>query len=76
MRIMTKTLGALAIAGALGLGASTPTLAQGVYFEGPGVGLHVGPTWHHRYYRDYDRPYYRPWRGYDYGYRRRWRDWD
>jgi len=40
-----------------GVALATPALAQGVYFDAPGVSVGIGER--HHYYRDYDRPYYR-----------------
>jgi len=81
MLTMTKTIAALGIIGAIAVGTSSPTLAQGVYLEGPGFGVGIGdpgygyryrhynysgPTYYYdRPYR-YERRYYRP---------HRW-DWD
>jgi hypothetical protein len=79
MHVMTKTLAALGVVGATAVSAPSPTLAQGVYFEGPGVEFGVGrPYYRDRYYRSYDGPnayYGRPY--YDRRYYRshRW-DWD
>ncbi len=78
MRMMTKAMVALGFIGAMALGAPTPSLAQGVYFSGPGIGFSVGRPWYgHRYYRHhyYGGPYAyygpRPYRHY-----RHWRRWD
>ena len=68
-----------AVISAVAVGAPTPTLAQGIYLEGPGVGFGIGPSYRHREYRsyDYDRPqvYVRPYRERHYYERRHW-DWD
>jgi len=78
MSTLTRTLIALGFAGALAVGTAAPTLAQGVYFSGPGVSVGIGDGWHgyrHRHvYRDYgyydDGPY---WRGrHAYRYYDRW----
>jgi len=74
MRMLTKTLAALGFVGALAVGTPTVSNAQGVYFEGPGVGFSVGaPYRYHRYYGGpyyrswaYERPYYRHYRHYRY----------
>ena len=67
MRTLTKTMIALGFVGALTLGGASPTLAQGFYFQGPGVEFGIGrPAYRDRYYRYYDaepyayygRPYY------------------
>jgi len=48
---------ALGFVGATAIGAASPSAAQGIYFEGPGVGIGIGrPYYSERYYR-YDRPY-------------------
>lgn len=67
MLTMTKTIAALGVVGAIAVGASTPTLAQGVYFQGPGFSVGVGePRYGHRYrhYDNYGPTYYydRPYR--------------
>ena len=62
-RNLPRTLAALAFVSAMAIGTTAPTMAQGVYFEGPGVEIGVGPRWHHRdYYYDHARPYHRYWR--------------
>jgi hypothetical protein len=78
MRTITTGLLALGFVGAMSLGTTNTTQAQGVYLSGPGVDVRVGdPYWrhHHRYYRHryYDGPYayspgYRSWNGCHYGY--------
>ena len=86
MRMIAKTLLALGFVGSLAVGASSPTLAQGVYLYGPGVGVEFGfgrPAYRERYYRSYegDRHYYSDRYSYSYGrpeyrsYRRGW-NWD
>ena len=60
-RNLPRALAALAFVSAMAIGTAAPTIAQGVYFEGPGVEIGVGP-WHHRHYYDYGRPYHRDWR--------------
>jgi len=78
MSTVTRTLIALGFVGALAVGTAAPTLAQGIYFNGPGVSVGVGDGWHgyrHRpYYRDYgyydDGPYWH--RRHAYRYYDRW----
>jgi len=70
---MSKTLLALGFAGAMAVGTAAPSMAQGVYLEGPGFGVEVGRPWyrHHYYGRyAYERPHYRYWR------HRHYRSWD
>ena len=70
-RNLPRALAALAFVSAMAMGTATPSMAQGVYFEGPGVEIGVGPRWHPRhYYYDYGRPYHRYW------WRQGYRDWD
>jgi hypothetical protein len=81
MHLLTKSMVALGFAGALTMSAPSATMAQGIYFEGPGVGIGIGrPYYRERYYRyyDYDRPYRYYDRSYsdDRRYYRRYRDWD
>jgi hypothetical protein len=63
MRVIGTTLLALGVAGTIGVATTSPTQAQGFYFEGPGVEFGVGrPAYRERYYRsynyyNYDRPY-------------------
>ena len=58
MRMIAKTMVALGFVGAMAVGAASPTLAQGVYFSGPGVEFGIGrPYYGDRYYRYYDGPY-------------------
>jgi hypothetical protein len=74
-RKLPKLLLPLAFVGAMMAGSATPSLAQGLYFGGPGFGVGVGRPWyrHHYYYGGpyaYARPYHRYW-GHRY-----YRDWD
>ncbi len=80
MRMLTKTMAALGFVGALVAGTPTPSMAQGFYFEGPGVAFGIGAP-RYRHYRYYDEPYvyyggpYRSWayeRPYYRQYRYRW----
>jgi hypothetical protein len=61
MRMITRSMVALGLLGTIAGGTTTPVLAQGVYFEGPGVGIGIGrPAYRERYYRgyhDYDGAY-------------------
>ncbi len=59
MRIVTRTVVALGFVGAMAVAGPSPSLAQGVYFQSPGVEFGIGRPW----YRD---RYYRPY-AYDYG---------
>jgi hypothetical protein len=68
-RYVPRTLAALAFVSAMAIGTAAPSMAQGVYFQGPGVEIGVGPRYHRDYYYDYGRPYHRYWR---HGYH----DWD
>ena len=72
---VTRTLVALGFVGAMAVGTAAPTLAQGIYFNGPGVSVGIGDRGYYghrrhyrsdRYYSYYDRddrPYWRH-RGY------------
>src|SRR5262249_48937567 len=51
MRMITTSLAALGFVGAMAVATPSPTLAQGIYFGGPGVEFGIGPRYH-RYYRD------------------------
>jgi hypothetical protein len=77
MGILAKSLTGLGFVAAMALATPSPTFAQGIYFEGPGVEFGIGRPYHRYYhYYNYDRPrvYVRPyWR--DRYYRRGW-DWD
>ena len=67
MRMIAKTMVALGFVGAMAVGAASPTLAQGVYFSGPGVEFGIGrPYYGDRYYRYYDGPYAYSGRSYSY----------
>jgi hypothetical protein len=81
MLTMTRTIAALGFIGAVAVGTSSPSLAQGVYFQGPGIEVGVGNPWYGPRYRHYDYSgptyyYDRPYR-YERRYYRshRW-DWD
>jgi hypothetical protein len=55
-----KPLAALGFIGAMALGTSAPTLAQGVYVGPGGVGIDTGrPTYRERHYRDRSYAYER-----------------
>jgi hypothetical protein len=68
MRMLTTTVAALGIVGAVTVGTPSASVAQGFYVQGPGVSFGVGSRYHryhryHRYYRGgpyayYGRPYY------------------
>jgi len=71
MRMIASTLVALGFVGAIAGGTAAPAAAQGIYFEGPGVGVEVGRPYYrdryYRHYREYDsgprvygRTYYAP----------------
>ena len=68
-RHLPKILGALAFVGTMAVGTAAPTMAQGVYLDGPGVGIDIGPLYHRDYYYDHGPRYHRYWR---HGYS----DWD
>ena len=70
-RTLPKILGALAFVSAMAIGTASPSVAQGVYLDGPGFSVGVGHPWyrHHNYYYGYERPYHRYWR-------HRYYDWD
>jgi hypothetical protein len=52
VQMLTKTMIALGFIGAMAAATATPSLAQGVYFEGPGFGVGVGrPAYRDRDYR-------------------------
>jgi hypothetical protein len=86
MRMIAKTTIALGFAGAMAVAAPSPTLGQGVYFQGPGVEFGIGrPAYRERYYRYDDEPraysgrtyrYYDPPARYERRYHRRGWDWD
>jgi hypothetical protein len=53
--MLTKTMIALGFIGAMAAATATPSLAQGVHFEGRGFGVDVGRPdyrYHHRGFRD------------------------
>ena len=68
-RYVPRTLAALAFVSAMAIGTAAPTMAQGVYFQGPGVEFGVGPRWHRDYYYDHAPRYRHEWRHHYY-------DWD
>lgn len=61
MRMVTQTMAALGFVGTLAVGTAAPSLAQGVYFQGPGIEFGIGRPWYgqryDRYYYDYNGPY-------------------
>lgn len=68
-RNLPKLLGAVAFVGTMAIGSAAPTMAQGIYFQRPGVEIGVGPRWHRDYCYDYGRHHHRYWRHHYY-------DWD
>ena len=59
--MMVRTmLAALGFVGTMAVASPAPTMAQGVYLQGPGVGVEIGrPGYHERYYRDRSYAYER-----------------
>jgi hypothetical protein len=52
MRLITRSVVVLGIIGTMAFASAAPSLAKGVYFEGPSFGLEVGrPPYRERYYR-------------------------
>jgi hypothetical protein len=63
--LLKKCLVALGVVGAMAIATPAPTLAEGVYLQGPGFGVDIGRSGRmgvdigrHRD-RDFDRPLYR-----------------
>lgn len=54
MLTMTKTIAAFGFIGAMAVGTSSPSSAQGVYFQGPGIGIGIGDPYYGPRYRNYD----------------------
>ena len=52
MRSLVRTAVALGFVGAMAIGTTVPVMAQGVYFNGPGVHIGIGHP-HHRHYYNY-----------------------
>jgi hypothetical protein len=69
-RNVLRGLAALAFVGAIGVGTATPTLAQGVYVEGPGFDVGVGRPYYGYYHEPYAYGYHRYYR------HRHYHDWD
>jgi hypothetical protein len=65
MRMLTTTIAALGVAGALSVATSTPSSAQGFYVQGPGVSFGVGTPGYQRYYRNHRYQRYNRYRSYD-----------
>ena len=60
-RMLTKTVAALAIVGAMAIGTAAPSMAQ-VYLDGPGFSVGVGTPYYHRpYYYGYGPYHHRYW---------------
>jgi hypothetical protein len=72
MRTLARTAVALSFIGAMAIGTTVPVMAQGIYFNAPGVHVGIGHPYYHRHYYDYyGHPYYHRhygWRHWDYGY--------
>jgi hypothetical protein len=74
--MLTKTVAALGFVGALAVGTPTASMAQGIYFSGPGVSVGIGGPGYYGYNRYYGGPYrsyaYRPYYGHRYYRHRYW----
>jgi len=58
--VVRTMLAALGFVGTMAVASPAPTMAQGVYLQGPGVGVEIGrPGYHERYYRDRSYAYER-----------------
>jgi hypothetical protein len=58
--VVRTMLVALGFVGAMAVARPAPTMAQGVYLQGPGVGVEIGrPGYRERYYRDRSYAYER-----------------
>jgi hypothetical protein len=53
MRTLARTAVALGFIGAIAIGTTAPVMAQGIYFNAPGIHIGVGHPYHHRYYNYY-----------------------
>ena len=53
MRTLVRTAVALGFIGATAIGTTVPVMAQGVYFNAPGVHIGVGRPYHRHYYDYY-----------------------
>jgi hypothetical protein len=53
MRTLASTVLALGFVGAMAIGTTVPVMAQGVYFNAPGVHVRVGHPYHRHYYDYY-----------------------
>jgi hypothetical protein len=78
--MITTSMAALGLIGALALGVPTTAAAQGFYFDGPGVSFGIGAPWGG--YGYYGAPYSYGYYGHPYGYYHRpywrhhyWRGW-
>jgi hypothetical protein len=50
MRTLARTAVALGFVGAMAIGMTVPVMAQGIYFNAPGVHVGVGRPYHRHYY--------------------------
>jgi hypothetical protein len=75
MRTLGRTAVALGFIGAMAIGTAVPVMAQGIYFNAPGVHVGIGRPYYyyHPYYHRHYYDYYGGWRrhrwDYEYGYR-------
>jgi hypothetical protein len=53
MRTLRRTAVALGFIGAMAIGTTVPVMAQGIYFNAPGVHIDVGRPYHRHYYDYY-----------------------
>ncbi|MGC2076921.1 MAG: hypothetical protein WA728_12985 [Xanthobacteraceae bacterium] len=53
MRTLARTVVALGFVGAMAIATTAPVMAQGIYFNAPGVHIGVGHPYHRHYYDSY-----------------------
>ena len=59
MRTLVRTAVALGFVGAMAIGTTVPVMAQGIYFNAPGVHVGIGrPYYYHPYYHRHYYDYY------------------
>ena len=59
MRTLVRTAVALGFVAAMAIGTTVPVMAQGVYFNAPGVHVGIGrPHYYHPYYHRHYYDYY------------------
>jgi hypothetical protein len=68
MQTLARIGVALSFVGAMAIGTTVPVMAQGIYFNAPGIHIGVGGPYHRHYYDEYRGGGWNTWNGCPPGY--------